>query len=217
MKKIILICAFICVGQIYGMEREPQFERFSELPIEAKAVLISVLSEGYDNVGDAVKAIQAMSRTNKELNKLVNEQYGKLSEYDLKRFIELVHILADKFDESTLTVAGKFKTPISEQYKDLFLKSLRASCFGTFKIDTLTLLIEKGLDVNGTFNYDPNRRSLLIRAVDLGKPEMVKLFLEAGADPHYKDAVEKTALDYAREVGVSREIIELLQKAMDKQ
>ena len=63
----------------------------------------------------------------------------------------------------------------------------------------LKYLIHAGADVNAD---DPNGcfpgSSLLHRAVTDSKPQVVALLLANGADPHYRDQANRSALDYAK-------------------
>lgn len=164
----------------YGMQSKSQFERFSELPIEVKAVLVSILSKGYDNVDDAIKAIQAVSRTNKELNKLVNEQYGKLSDQDLEIFTKIVHILADKFKQSTESISQYFKTPIAEKYRRLGEQLISAVRFGNR--EQIAQLIKQNADINFSIVIKNVSFSPLFMAILLESVELVKLLIDVGAD-----------------------------------
>jgi ankyrin repeat protein len=59
---------------------------------------------------------------------------------------------------------------------------------------------------------DHSGKTALIYATQNQDLELVKALLEAGAKPNRIDLEDKTALDYARELG-NRELVELLEGA----
>src|SRR5258708_39238807 len=91
MKKILLVCALICVGQLYGMEKEQKQENWNLLPREVQVLVIQALNSG-NTLDEVIKSIKSLSLVNKELNSIVNETYG-----NLEQFTALVHLLAKKF------------------------------------------------------------------------------------------------------------------------
>ena len=94
MKKVFLLCALVCAGQMYGMESQQSY--MEELSPEVKVMIIQALHNTYnpklnseENLKSIINAIKAMSEVNTELNAIVNYMYG-----NQKKFTELVHILA---------------------------------------------------------------------------------------------------------------------------
>ena len=68
------------------------------------------------------------------------------------------------------------------------------------------LLITHGADVNRQCKVNGRYTTPLINSIRFRKEEnaeVVRLLLEAGANPATKDAAGKTALDYAKEKGFS--------------
>ena len=131
--------------------------------------------------------------------------------YNLKDFTKLVHMLAKKFNLSTVKVALRFKTSVSEKYVDLFLAAIVGGDNSPIKndIDKLTQLIKEGLDVNVTSNPYYHLSLLMLAIEKRATPEIIKLLLDAGADPHYKDNTGRTVLSYAVNRG-----IQLIKEAM---
>lgn len=198
MKKVFLLCALVCAGQMYGMDEQPQSKSFFDLPTDVQAILISATS--YDTADDAIKAIQAISRTNKELNRLVNKEYGKLSEYDLKEFTALVHRLADKFKMDPMKIAYKFKTlegryyvaiPVARKYIDL--STLLRTHVDRGNIEYVQRVIDSGADMTA------EKPELLFLAMHVNptdiSTEMIELLLKNGANPYDRDWEGRTLLD----------------------
>ncbi len=117
-RKITLICAILCAGQLYGMEPERgRYVGLGDLPRETQAIIVAYLQTN-DSLDGTIAAIKKASKgvglVNKQLNAIVNEVYGIP-----KGFTALVHLLANKFNESTKDVAGAFQTSTSERYLEL--------------------------------------------------------------------------------------------------
>jgi len=224
MKKIALLFAILCVGALSGMKRikpKPELEYghyvgWGNLLPELKALIITYLNT-YDNPDDIVNAIKATSKTNKELNQMVNEKYGNLS-----GFTALVHTLAKKFNRSTESIAEEFKTPTAKQYIQLNDDLLTTVITGT--IDEVTQLINQGADVNYGKAYKIIQGRIFIDAdyYDAWTPlyyavmysyhDKVKLLLTAGAIPrsdnYYCWTKDKNSADQMKQ---------LLDEAREKQ
>ncbi|MFZ6772555.1 ankyrin repeat domain-containing protein [Undibacterium sp. SXout7W] len=76
--------------------------------------------------------------------------------------------------------------------------------------DIIALLLEHFAYID---TESPNKTTPLMMAVRSGKLEAVSLLLEEGADPHLKNTLGLTALDFAEEIE-QREIAALLQQKM---
>lgn len=88
MKKVFLLCALICAGQLYGMESEKlKYEdTYGSLPSELKQYIINTALVLSKDLPDAINAIKAFST-------LHGVDYKKLND------ITLVNALTDKFPE----------------------------------------------------------------------------------------------------------------------
>ena len=184
----------MCASHLYGMEQDS----YKQLPQELKQEMINnALAQR--NIGDAVKMVRG----------LYILQHGS-SYHNLADFTKLVHMLANRFTWNTKVIADIFDIPVSLQYLNLVKQA-----------DTklgddagLTELIKEGLDVNATMGSE--NQSLLIKAVYWDeKLAIIKLLLDAGANPHYKDGWGKNALHYAKQNSV-KEVVRLLEERMQK-
>ena len=229
MKKMILLSALVCAGQMYGMEPEkPQSVEFGEewktLPNDVKPLILMALTQSGNDLDEAIKSIVKASRTTKALNQMINLN-------DLQGFTKIVHTLANKFNVSTQKVAVQFSTPTSKEYNRLLREAhwYAREPVGEPITNNINQLIKEGLDVNAIYS---DGKSLLQRAItDHRSLDLINLLLNAGANPHYKDNEGHTALDYAKKlyskVGTTpldrfilmnyQPIIPLLEEAMEKQ
>src|SRR5262249_49326046 len=125
------------------------------LSVYIKPVIITYL-EKYDDLDDLVRSIKedSTNKYNPELKRIV---YGD----NQKGFMELVHILADKFHVTTAEVASGFNTPAAEKYLELghslldVVKDSSSKRGGLVRalsyhlnLSTLSTLIKEGADVN---------------------------------------------------------------------
>ena len=204
MKKMILVCAMICAGQLYGMGD------IGKLPKEVQVLIIQALNSSND-IDSIINSIKAASSTSKALNQMVNEQYNL---NNLKGFTTLVGILADKASTSLgrFEIAQKFNTPIAQEYMDLggkFVALLNADKADLVKIKEL---INKGLDPNFSFKgaASTNLKNILSSGWEReDKMAALKLLLDAGAIPTTFIKEYQTRLD-ARVIG--NHTAEVLQK-----
>ncbi len=236
MKKIILLLTMLCVSQLYGMEQPKkelsllEAENIGGLPKELQDRITQTAIASSNNLDEAITIIKKLSTS-------FGVRYDKLFN-NLEDFTQLVHKLADKFKISTIEVAKPFRTPISQKYDILtFRAKERMNDWDALWVKgstedkknklyaSLNQLINEGLDVNMTYGNN----SLLMHITSQTKsPMLVKLLLDAGADPHYKNDKGKTALDLVRfassypwnsvehQVNYAT-IIKLLEDAMQKQ
>ncbi len=148
MKKMTLLFTILCAGQLYGMEPElnPAIWGQEQLPNDVKTLVMVTLAQSGDNLDLAINNIKKASLINKTLNQMINAAYG-----NLQGFTKLVHMLADKFDKPTKTVAEKFGTPVAKQYielGDLLISKIGLIRFYREGISEVTQLIKNGADVN---------------------------------------------------------------------
>ena len=100
-------------------------------------------------------------------------------------------------------------------YTDRFNQSVLHSAVCVNSPQIIALLIARGADVNRRCNVNGRHTTPLINAIRYRKTEcaeIIRLLLEAGANPSVKDAAGKTALDYAEEKGYTA-TIQLLKQA----
>jgi len=142
MKKIVLILTLVCAGALTGMEvtKPGRYVLWEDMPEDVKSLIVMYLHKS-DTLKEAIYNIKAASLINKELSILVNKMYG-----NQKGFATLMHILADKFGETTEAIAEQFGTPAAKVYLDL-ANQLNVA-IGNIDFDTAMQLIQQGADVN---------------------------------------------------------------------
>lgn len=206
MKKIALLFMIVCAGALNGME-PMKAERISDLPEDVHNEIIKKALASGDTLSEVMQTVNVASA-------LRGMRYN-----NLKDFTKLVHILAaNTFDTQTDMVAWHLKnfapdmTEIANQY--ITLTHNLTDAIETRNINAADLSIQQGADVNYSFFCEEYGYTIaLISAVRNKDKAMVKLLLDAGANPHFKDRYRKTALDYAQ-ANASQEIIKLLEDAM---
>ena len=173
MKKVFLLCALVCAGQMYGMEPERGYIGIGmeELPADVKGLIIQSLASG-DTLGEVLSNIRAISRTNKQLSTIVNVMYG-----NPRVFTVLVHMLAKKFNTTTEAVAKKIGTPAAKHYLDL-AEGLNTA-ISYFDLDKAMQLIKQGADVN----Y-PAELVIQILMNSKNSDDVIKAFEEASKTNH---------------------------------
>ncbi len=150
---------------------------------------------------------------------------------NLKDFIALVHILADKgielignsiLDRSTLMIARQFHTPIAEEYNRLGNTLLFSVKLG--RLEKVVQLIQDGADVNFV-NYDNTSSLTTALRSEFLSIDMVKLLLAHGADPNQEfvqfalitfDQLRGTTVYSPSHIEKMNEIEPLLKEAMKK-
>lgn len=157
MKKVFLLCALVCAGQMYGMEQprnpQPELSTFQNLPNDVKNLIILAFAQSGDDIDSAIEKIKIASSTNKALKQMINMD-------NLAGFTVLVGILAEKFpDIPKDDIADKFDLPIAKKYNRLSysLKSVMDQ-YNMGNISTkkelenkVKELIENGADVGFTW------------------------------------------------------------------
>lgn len=184
--KIALLLIILCASQVYGMEKEkPTYEETygSLLPELKQNIINTALTLGNNNLTQTIKIIESASA-----------MYGTPLYNNLKDFTKLVHILANKFNTTTLNVAEQFNSQIAKKYTELVELAINFIQMYGKESYLFNEWIKDGLDVNATINND--NTSLLMYAAFYGNTQVVKLLLNAGANPHYKNNQGKTALDF---------------------
>lgn len=193
MKKMALLLTILCAGALNGMQE------WYNLPNELKQEIINTALAASNNIDAATKAI-----------KTTGALYGvKFDENNLEDFTTLVHILANRFNLPTKTIAEQFNSPTAKQYLDLGMKMSNPAMMTA---PYIALLISKGADVNfSTFQFPNSFRwdndfiekpivTLLMRAMNEFNVEAVKTLLDAGANQNLLYPLKGTALDYLHHV-----------------
>lgn len=171
----------LCTGQLYSME--PERIGMEELPPEVQVLIIQALNS-YKNLDDVIKAIKAMSLTNKQLNTVLNDIYSLENQ---KRFIKLIHVLAKKFNTTTESIAIELATPAAKKYFELgsaLMNEILIEALVTGPncvINKITTLIQQGADVNYTTSENLTPLKLAVTRL---YPNIVKLLLNVGAEPN---------------------------------
>jgi ankyrin repeat protein len=89
---------------------------------------------------------------------------------------------------------------MSESVEDKVSASELREAIGAGDIETVSKLLERGVDLNATLEYGPpalvlqEQMTPLLWAADCGHADIVKLLLEKGADPNTRDYRGRTAL-----------------------
>lgn len=180
MKKLFLLCALVCAGQMYGMEpKKPLFleiEHISELPKDIHQKIIKTALETTNHPYLTIMMIERLSAMQGiQGNKLFDKLLG-----NLKDFTKLVHMLADRSKMTPVQVAVDLTGSTAQKYVALSNSFELAVLNGW--IETAERLIAQEVD----FVADP---CILMRAVPsivssrAPKAEMVKLLLNHGANP----------------------------------
>ncbi len=214
MKKILLF-TILCAGQLYGMgELKIEVQKDSEalLP-ELKKEIISkllVTLATSDNLNDIIKALEISG----------------LRYDDINDFTNLLHLLADRFKSATTTIAEEVKTLatneslklVAQKYLSLANAIQMAIIFGG-DAAKVAEVIKQGADVNASYRNGHDASLLIIAIENRTDAAIIKLLLDAGANPHYKYKNTHGSwevLDYAKKVGASEEVIKFLQDTMKK-
>lgn len=246
MKKIALLFTILCAGALNGMEperMEPERDSFlfyGQLPPELRALIIMSVNT-YSTLDNIVNTIKAASVTSKEINAIVNEKYGNLA-----GFTALIGALEEKFPGITRAeIAKKFGTSIADLYIDLG-NILVAHCKNTASTDGLINIINDGADVNFSTMFSAMFSAMFeeIEAgeitplfaatnfLDKNKIDLLKVLLEKGANPHFKNSKFGIARDgmlrfieqhadnadahTQNKIQTAKIMIELLEEAMKK-
>lgn len=175
MKKTIILFILLCASSLNGMETEPE----AYIPPEDVWTIIFPYLSTYDTLKDIMYTIKSASLISSLWRTKIQEIYG-----NQKKFTELVHILAKKFNKSTVTIAAEFATPTSQQYKALADELHLAFFYRNTK--SIPLAINQGVDVNYTTD-DPEQLPILFSAIELRGPwletlEIIELLLAHGAN-----------------------------------
>jgi len=200
---MILVCALICAGQLYGMESQPSYETL--LP-ELKQEIINTALATTKNIDESISMV-------KQLSIVHNVRYD-----NLKDFTKLVHLLADKFDKSTADIASKFiaskfNTPIAHTYLNLGKNLLIfAGDRRPFRRIKMIELIDQGADVNfSTGIVRPLKTALKSYNFDV-----VKILLNFGAKITMDDLDEAKSITSSH-VDKARETSQLIEETWKKQ
>ena len=199
MKKLFLICALICVGQLYCMEpsvaktvsqgstsyggrdrkRRSGSALYSSemLPEIKQQILNAALASSYNDY-EAINAI-------KKFSILHGVQFD-----DPQVLIEFENLLSEKFPKaSKVTIRER----LNRQYY-LLNATLAMRIYWNSPIELIVLAISQGADVN-CYDHGFNNTPLML-AVLTARVEVVELLLNSGANPFFKQPYNgMTALD----------------------
>lgn len=199
MKRIALLFTIVCTGVLIGMEQPSSSFEWEQLPKELRAIIVSYLHT-YKELDDIVSALKTASRTNKELNQMIN--MGNLAGFTI-----LAHKLADQFGITTADVASKFNTSTAQTYLTLGYNLLD---FAGYNLEyghaKVIELINDGADVN--FSSYKTPLELAITNYNL---KTVQLLLDAGAKPTDEDwntAKRSAEIAPVKEAGTIKQLIE---------
>jgi len=205
MKKIAILFTILCASALNGMEN-PQYGSYKglgNLSPEIQVMIIQALNT-YKNPVDVINAIKAISLVDKELNEIINQEYG-----NQKGFTKLVHILADKFNETTGEIADKFKTPAANEYIKLGSQLVNTimdsdKSEGEKTKNEVIALIKDGADVNFSrkwyfgdeeFGKDWFIETPLGNAIVFKENiELTKLLIQSGANPEKLNPFQKNKM-----------------------
>jgi hypothetical protein len=215
MKKLTLLFALLCTASALN---SMEVQNISDLPEDIHTHIIKIALAPSNDLNEAIKTIKAVMT-------LRGANYDN-PEY----FTKLVHALANKFGTTTAGVADAINkywfidTP--QEYMDAGHALISAATLGD--IDAAKeAIIQWGADVNFTTSGDAGPNTALYFAIDKRSPEktkleMVKLLLDAGANPNpqSKHPYFKTIFEYLNDQDMPSElktqIKNLLEDAMKK-
>jgi len=212
MKKITLLFTLLCVAALNGMENPERndYKGFGGLSPEIQVMIIRSLNI-HDTLYNIIKAIKATSLVDKELNEIVNGEYGNLA-----GFTALLHTLANKFPDATKeNMATLFNTEIANKYLELnrdfeYRTGNLHNPNQTKMLDTLTQFIDQGADPDYTWNHSLRGtyfyhsiltnfyRRALISGGDKDAITAVESLLKKKTDPNYKFGQSGTLLNFAQ-------------------
>ena len=212
MKKVFLLCALVCASQLYGMEPEQKPQSWNILPRDVQILIIQALYSN-DNPDEAIRAIIAMSRTNKAVNQLIHG--------DIKSFTALVDLLEKKFPKmARQEIAKKFNTSIAKEYVELGrqLMSLGFDLqYGPSDIPIINaikaLITQENADPNYSAEYDYSKgRGIILMSV-YSKAISDKVFKCFGKDENLIDLLKFLLNAGAKHVElIMPELNELLER-----
>ncbi len=211
MKKIaLLLFTLLCVSALNGMENpeSDNYKGLGGLSPEIQVTIISYLKE-YNNLENIINAIKATSLVDKELNEIVNGEYG-----NQKGFTKLLITLLNKFNGInkpshsaihlyTREMVEKFRTPTAKKYLQI-LTTVSEELKDILRIDEslahslnpikISQFVKNGDNINFFNIYGT---TLLLRALEMSMPvSSIKLLLEAGANPNATDNKNKGVFEY---------------------
>jgi len=143
---ILLLMTLLCAGHLYGMEplypQKPVInlsgpDYMAMLPREIKGLVIVALTES-KTLDEAIKAIRALTETNKEFNLIINEPVATRI---------LIHLLVQKFKAPSEYIAQQLSTTGSERYI-MLSKRLIAVLWQAEDFATAEQLINAGADID---------------------------------------------------------------------
>jgi hypothetical protein len=217
MKKIVILLTITCATLLTGMETKKTQSSYAGFGSRYVYDAVMPYIDNYDAVEDVILNIKVASLLgDEEIKRMINDEYT---------FTELTHVLADHFNLSTNTIAKNFeKTSAAKKYIELGSKLINALANKytdkqiAFNEDVAVIkdLIAQGADVNYSVNYV----TPLIIAIKSGASvNVIKLLLDSGANPLFKDKRGLMASEYvgAAYIGNPKkyQIREILKQAID--
>jgi ankyrin repeat protein len=213
MKKLFLISAVLSVGFLNGMSVVGQNRPNVLLPeineqIINKLIMVSATSN------DLKTIVKTIEMTGLRYDNLVN-------------FTKLVHALENKLNLATTVIAEEIqKLAIQEslkaaaqQYVGLANDLQKKVLFGGDGAH-ITELIKQGADVNASYQNGHNVSLLALAIEHRSDMNVLKVLLDAGANPNYNYSNtygSSKLVDYAKKIGASEDVINLLNEAIKKQ
>jgi hypothetical protein len=182
MKKVALLCALICAGQLYGMEKEEAVGIYTSplmLP-EIKQQILNVALAASKNVDEAINVIKNFS---------VMHQVPFANNF--QNFIKFVNLLAKRFPELTKSVIAKKLNPsLAKQYDELNMKLLNSACDS---VGDIAYLLKQGAAVN--YVEPKSGKTILHYAISCQNIDGVKLLVNSGVNLFYEIPPERKNLN----------------------
>ena len=165
---------------------------FIQLPKEIQNHIFSLSLQGYSTTSleEAIHIIKTLSRVNKELNATIHEQAF---------FLELLHVLAEKFKVDFSTVCNTFGTPRARQciaQQQLFDLCFNPNPSKETLSDLLNDVLKKGAQLEFMCIYNKQEMTPLMLTCCIGNNKMVYSLLKAGANTNTQNNRGFSALMY---------------------
>lgn len=208
MKKLALLFTLLCASMLNGME-QPECSRYADLEMgnlspEVKAIIVSYLHT-YNKLDAIIDAIKTKSMPSTLLTQIITS-----TEYDnQKKFTALVHMLANKFNVSTATIAHKFATPASMLYVHLGDTLLIA--VSQNNLNKIAELFNQHADFN--YNTGPEQTTPLLKAALANNQELIQFLIRLRANPNFIHPNGMTALEILKDQQAQEDIS--MEEAME--
>jgi hypothetical protein len=211
MKKLLLLGALVCAGQLYSMENIHETAPWKSLNSDVQREIIKMILATNKYLDDAVKTINTACILE------------RIRCDNLKNFTQLVSMLEEKFPSYTKQeIAEKFNTPLALQYINLNLEFILNIKQGK-SIEKIKQLIDQGVDVNfssSSVMLGGSPLAALVKSTrDMDKNHAIAimhLLLSSGANPNFKTFHGESALRFMQSYSIPEEFKQLLNNAMKK-